>query len=46
MTSRDLINSVPDGSLSAVYGALVDFANRIDELRTPADVLDGLHVVS
>ena len=46
MTSRALINSVPDGSLSAVYGALVDFANRVDELRTPADVLDGLHVVS
>ena len=32
MTSRALINSVPDGSLSAVYRALVDFANRVDEL--------------
>jgi DNA-binding CsgD family transcriptional regulator len=46
MTSRALINSMPDGSLSAIYRALVDFANRVDELRTPADVLDGLHVVS
>ena len=46
MTSRALINSMPDGSLSAIYRALVDFANRVDELRTPAEVLDGLHVVS
>jgi len=45
MTSRALINSVPDGSLSAIYRALDDFANRVDGLRTPADVLDGLHVV-
>jgi DNA-binding CsgD family transcriptional regulator len=46
MTSRALVNSVPDGSLSAIYRALVDFANGVDGLRTPADVLDGLHVVS
>jgi DNA-binding CsgD family transcriptional regulator len=46
MISRATIDSGPDGSLSAIYGALVDFANRVNELRTPADVLDGLHAVS
>jgi DNA-binding CsgD family transcriptional regulator len=45
MTSRALINSVPDGSLSAIYRALDNFANRVEGFRTPADVLDGLHVV-
>jgi DNA-binding CsgD family transcriptional regulator len=45
MTASALINSVPDGPLSAIYRALVGFANSVDGLRTPADVLDGLHLV-
>jgi len=45
MTESALINSAPDGPLSAIYRALVGFANSVDGLRTPADVLDGLHLV-
>src|SRR5262245_54033837 len=45
MIARALTNSVPDGQLSAIYRELVDFANRVDALRTPTEVLDGLHVV-
>ena len=45
MIARALTNSVPDGQLSAIYAELANFANRIDGLRTPADVLDRLQIV-
>jgi LuxR family quorum sensing-dependent transcriptional regulator len=45
MTARALMISVPDGPLSAIYRELVEFANRVDGLRTPTEVLDGLHGV-
>ena len=46
MIAHALINSVPDVPLSATYSELVDFANRVDGLRTPTDVLEGLQSVS
>jgi hypothetical protein len=33
-------------SRADLYMGLVDFANQVDDLRTPADVLGALHVVS
>ena len=46
MNFHTLIKSVPTCRVPDLYMALVDFANRVDDLRTPADVLDALHVVS
>jgi DNA-binding CsgD family transcriptional regulator len=46
MNFHTLINSVPNASCADLHMAVADFANRVDELRTPADVLDALHVVS
>ena len=46
MNLHTLVNSMPKVSSADLYTALVDFANQADDLRTPADLLDALHVVS
>jgi len=46
MNFHTVINSVPNASCADLHTALVDFANQVDDLRTPSDVLDALHVVS
>jgi DNA-binding CsgD family transcriptional regulator len=46
MSLHTLIRSSPTVSSADLCMTLVDFANQVDDLRTPADVLDALHVVS
>lgn len=46
MSLHTLTRSVPTVSSADLCMTLVDFANQVDDLRTPADVLDALHVVS
>ena len=37
---------MPNVSCADLYTALINFANQVDDLQTPEDVLDALHVVS
>ena len=46
MSLHTLVSSVPNVSSADLCTALINFANQVDDLRTPADVLDALHVVS
>ncbi|MFZ0852139.1 MAG: hypothetical protein WAO08_23400, partial [Hyphomicrobiaceae bacterium] len=46
MTTHAFISAVPGASLSALHTKLVEFANHVGGVRTPADVLDALHAVS
>jgi DNA-binding CsgD family transcriptional regulator len=46
MILHTLTSSMQKVSCADLYMGLVDFANQVDDLRTPADVLGALHVVS
>jgi hypothetical protein len=46
MTLHTLTSSMQKVSCADLYMGLIDFANHVDDLRTPADVLEALHVVA
>jgi DNA-binding CsgD family transcriptional regulator len=41
-----LVNTGPDARFADVQRKLLDYASAVDEVRTPGDVLDGLHAIT